>query len=128
MTNLYKPPEYVGSTTQFFIIWTGSSYRIHSGCPNRNGNADQKYYQINQWGHVENIGFTNAGTTTYYAVSDGCPVTAYQERFYGTLSNNLFDAPGWSPYEPFYLAFILAFAIWLLRYCFGFLLGKGARI
>lgn len=113
---LYSPPEFTPSNDQnFFVTWTGESYRLHDGCPVRT-TLQQNYVEVGQFGNVRSIGQTNVGATTYVLTGFGCPESQYQRQVY-TLSSNIFNAPAlgvwhgiWHIIALFTLIYVFIFA------------------
>lgn len=112
---------------RFFVTWNGLNYRLHpttSAClatRPTSGNQAHIFVEIDQWGHIRTTGTTNITATTVVHLTEVCNTSLsrgnqYNLYSYGAVTTNLFDAPAFSPYQPFYIGLALCFAIFLFTF------------
>jgi len=123
MQELFLPPSIqLTDDSKFSIFWTGNEYNVIDGCVDISKPYD--YKTINSWGFVTNVGVTSIGSDFPLAIGVGCSETPYTVDVMN-ISRSLFNAPNFSPYEPFYFALVVIFGIWLFKFCLNLLFGKG---
>lgn len=127
MEKYYVPLNiYSEMGNDFAVQWNGFNYRVFSVCPSEVPESVE-FTEIHPWGHIVGIGESVISTSTpNLLIGDDCE---YEDNLLPVVqsSRSIFDAPNFSPFEPFYFVLCLIFVVCVFLFSLRLLFGKTYR-